>query len=232
METLQGKAALVTGGQVGTAIAEAFLNSGVSVSLVYRNPARLTSINEKFAGFHDAFLPIPADLTEFNNAKKAVEVTKNRFGGVDFLVNGLGGWTGGKKLHEHSLSEFNKMLSLDAVPTFNIMSAVLPLMMEQRFGRIINFISTQVFGTGANNGIYAASKSAVFALTKAAAEEYKSFGIASYAIAPSTINTESNRKTMPKADVTKWVEIEDIVDAVLFLCGASDSASGTIIKFL
>lgn len=232
MEALQGKTALVTGGQVGTAIADAFLKSGTNVSLVYRDPSRLVSINEKFAGYRDAFLPISADLIDFNNAKKAVELSKSRFGSVDFLVNGLGGWTGGKKLHEHTKSDLHNMFSIDVVPTFNIMSAVLPIMMEQRYGRIINFISMQVFGTGASNAIYAASKSAVFALTKAAAEEYKDFGIASYAVAPSTIDTESNRKAMPKADITKWVKVEEIVDAVLFLCGAGNSSSGTIVKFL
>jgi NAD(P)-dependent dehydrogenase (short-subunit alcohol dehydrogenase family) len=231
MEALQGKVALVTGGQVGTAVAEAFLRSGANVSFVYRNPSRLDSMNEKFSGFHGAFLPVSADLSDFNSAEKAVELTKGKFGGVDFLVNGLGGWTGGKKLHEHTKSDIHNMFSIDVVPTFNIMSAVLPLMMEQQFGRIINFISTQVFGTGANNAVYAASKSAVFAFTKAAAEEYKDFGIASYAIAPSTIDTENNRKAMPKAGVSKWVKMEEIVDAVLFLCGAGDSSNGTIIKF-
>ena len=231
MEALQGKAALVTGGQVGTAVAEAFLKSGTSVSLVYRDPARLALIEEKFSDFRDAFMPVSADLSDFGNAAKAVEMTKSRFGSVDFLVNGLGGWTGGKKLHEHSLAELNKMFSIDVVPTFNIMSAVLLPMMEQRFGRIINFISMQVFGTGASNGVYAASKSAVLALTKAAAEEYKSYGIAAYAIAPSTIDTGSNRKAMPKADTSRWVKIDEIVDAILFLCGAGDSSNGTIIKF-
>ena len=231
MEALQGKAALVTGGQVGTAVAEALLKSGTNVSFVYRNPSRLVSINEKFSEFRDAFMPVSADLSEFSNAARTVELTKSRFGGVDFLVNGLGGWTGGKKLHEHSLSELNKMFSIDVVPTFNIMSAVLPSMVEQHFGRIINFISMQVFGTGADNAVYAASKSAVLALTKAASEEYKNHGIAAYAIAPSTIDTISNRNAMPKANSKSWVKIEEIIDAVFFLCGASDSSNGTIIKF-
>jgi NAD(P)-dependent dehydrogenase (short-subunit alcohol dehydrogenase family) len=231
MEGFQGKSALVTGGSVGASVAMALLDSGAKVALVYRNPSRLAVLNEKFSHFRSEFLPISGDLSDFGNAKNAVESAKSRFGRIDFLVNSLGGWMGGKRLHEHSLSELNNMFSIDVVPTFNIMSAVLPLMVEQRFGKIINFISMQVFGNGAGNAVYSASKSAVLALTKAAAEEYKSFGISCYAIAPSTIDTESNRKAMPKADVSKWVKIDEIVDAVLFLCGAGGSSSGTIMKF-
>ena len=231
MEGIEGKVALVTGGAVGTSVAEAFLEAGTNVVFVYRNPERLNSLNEKFSSRKDIFLPVSGDLSDFDSAKKTVDSAKERFGGIDFLVNSLGGWIGGKKLHEHSTTELSGMLSIDAVPTFNIMAATLPVMMEQRFGRIINFISMQVFGTGAGNAIYSASKSAVLALTKAAADEYREFGISSYAIAPLTIDTENNRRAMPKADKNKWVKIEEIVDAILFLCRAGDSSSGTIIKF-
>jgi NAD(P)-dependent dehydrogenase (short-subunit alcohol dehydrogenase family) len=89
----------------------------------------------------------------------------------------------------------------------------------------------QVFGTGANNAVYSASKSAVLALTNASAEEYKNFGISVYAMAPSTIDTDNNRRSMPKADTSKWVKIQEIVDAALFLCGTGDSSNGTILKF-
>ncbi|HUI31143.1 MAG TPA: SDR family oxidoreductase [Candidatus Acidoferrales bacterium] len=231
MEGFHGKTALVTGGSVGTSVAESFLKSGASVAFVYRNSARLASLNERFTEFRHLFLPIGGDLSDFNCAVEIVEQTKKRFGRVDFLINSLGGWTGGKKLHEHSATELHQMFSVDVVPTFNIMAAVLPVMMEHKFGKIVNFVSMQVFGTGAGNAIYSASKSAVLALTKAAAEEYKDFGVSVYAVAPSVIDTESNRKSMTKADVNKWVKIEEIVDAIFFLCGAGDSSNGTIIKF-
>jgi NAD(P)-dependent dehydrogenase (short-subunit alcohol dehydrogenase family) len=232
MEGSQGKTALITGGSVGTSVAEAFLKSGSNVAFVYRNPQRLSALNGRFAGFEDAFLPVQADLSDFAAAKAAVELVDKKYGGVHFLVNSLGGWIGGKKLHEHSASEFNKMLLMDAVPTFNIMSAVLPVMMKQQFGRIVNFISMQVFASGAGNAVYTASKSAVLAMTEAAAEEYKSFGISTYAIAPSTIDTENNRRAMPKADPDGWVKIEEIVHAVSFLCGGGGSCSTTVIKFI
>jgi len=228
---LSGKVALVTGGSVGTRLARAFLEAGCKVALVYRNPARGNELDKEFASYSGAFLPLQADLSNFKDAKSAVNSVRSKFGRIDFLLNSLGGWIGGKKLHEHTTSELQKMFSIDVVPTFNVMSQVLPVMAEGKFGRVVNFISLQVFGNGAGNSIYAASKSAVLALSKAAAEEYKNSGISVYTIAPSTIDTENNRKAMPKADTSKWVKIEEIVDATLFLCAAGDSLNGTILKF-
>jgi len=216
---------------VGTELADAFLGAGSNVALIFRDKNRESDIAKKFGQFGTSFTSVRADLSNFDEAKHAVASIHDKFGGTDFLLNSLGGWLGGKKLHEHSLSELQQMFSIDIIPTFNIMAAVLPVMMEQKFGRIINFISMQVFGTGANNSIYSASKSAVRALTKAAAEEYKDFGISVYAMAPSTIDTEANRKAMPKADTSKWTRIREIVDAALFLCSTGNSSSGTIIKF-
>ncbi|MFZ1082028.1 MAG: SDR family oxidoreductase [Candidatus Kryptoniota bacterium] len=231
MISLSGRVALVTGGSSGSELAKAFLESGSNVAFIYRNKAREAKIKETFERFGASFLPVKADLSDSAEARQSVTSIHDKFGGIDFLLNSLGGWMGGKKLHEHSLSELQEMFSMDMIPTFNIMSAVLPIMMEQKCGKIINFISMQVFGSGVNNSVYSASKSAVLALTKASAEEYKNFGISFYAMAPSTIDTENNRRSMPKADTSKWVKIQEIVDAALFLCGAGDSSNGTIIKF-
>lgn len=231
MINLSGKVALVTGGAVGKELASGFLQAGANVAFIHRDPSRKQKLEKDFADFADVFVPVQADLTSRAKANAAVSAVKERFGGIDFLLNSLGGWIGGKKLHEHTDAELEKILSMDLTPTFNIMSAVLPAMVEQRFGRIVNFISLQVFGSGAGSSVYAASKSAVLALTRAAAEEYRNYGIAAYAVAPSTIDTENNRKWMPGADTEKWVKISEIVDAILFLCGTGDSLNGTVLKF-
>lgn len=227
---MTGKVALVTGGSVGMELTRAFLKSGADVAFVYRNPKRKAAIDKAFVDFADVFISIQADLADDGQAKKAVDTLKQRFGGVDFLLNSLGGWIGGKKLHEHSAEEMQKMLSMDLVPTFNIMSAVLPVMVEQKFGRIVNFVSLQVFGSGNGNSVYAASKSAILALTRAAAEEYKASGVAVHALAPSTINTAANRESM-KGSEGKWVDVQEIVDAALFLCGAGGALNGTVMKY-
>ncbi len=231
MVNVSAKVAIVTGGSVGKELARGFLEAGANVAFIYRNPARGALLTEWFADFPDSFLPLQADLVDPEQAKQSVSATTDRFGGVDFLLNSLGGWLGGKRLHEHTNADLQKMLSIDLVPTFNIMAAVLPVMAEQKFGRVVNFISTQVFTSGGGNSVYTASKAALLALTRAAAEEYKSSGISVNALAPSTIDTESNRKAMPAADFGKWVKPGELVDAALFLCGSENSLNDTILKF-
>ena len=232
MQSLNGKVALITGGAVGTALAQRFLKAGSNVAFVFRDAGREKILRTALANHTDDLRLMRADLDSHDDATRVSDAVGRAFGGIDFLVNSLGGWIGGKKLHEHSPSEVAKMFDMDFVPTFNIMSAVLPKMVEQKFGRIVNFVAMQVFGSGAGNAVYSASKSAVLALTMAAAEEYKGYGISVNAIAPSTIDTAANRKSMPKADTSKWVKVEEIVDAVMFLCGAESSVNGTVLKFL
>ncbi len=231
MINLSGRVTLITGGSVGKELAKAFLRAGSKVAFIYRNPAREEELREMFGESADSVFLVRADLSEPDEARNAVRSVAERFSGIDFLLNALGGWTGGKRLHEHTISELNGMFSIDVIPTFNIMSAVLPLMMERKYGRIVNFISLQVYGTGAGSAVYSASKAAVLSLTRAAAEEYKNFGISVYGIAPSIIDTSDNRKSMPNGDTSKWVRIGEITDAVLFLCGTGESLNGTILKF-
>jgi 3-oxoacyl-[acyl-carrier protein] reductase len=231
MVNLAGKVALVTGGSVGKELAKGFLRAGANVAFIYRNSARKSELDKEFADHSDAYESVQADLGDASQAKRAVMSVRDRFGGIDFLLNSLGGWVGGKKLHEHSGADLDKMLSIDLVPTFNIMSAVIPVMVKEKFGRIVNFVSMQVFGTGAGNSVYAASKSAVLALSKAAAEEYKDAGISVFTIAPSTIDTENNRKWMAGSDRANWVGMDEIVDAAIFVCGAGHSINDTVLKF-
>ncbi len=231
MVNLSGKAAIVTGGSVGSELARGFLEAGAAVAFIYRNRERGRELQKEFEKFSATFQAVQADLANAGEAQNAVASVREKFGGVDFLLNSLGGWIGGKKLHEHTAEELQKMIAMDLVPTFNIMSAVLPVMSEQKFGRVVNFISMQVFGTGAGNSVYAASKAAVLSLSKAASEEYKNAGISVHTVAPSTIDTPKNRKSMPNADTKKWVNIDEIVAALLFVCGTGDSLNGTILKF-
>jgi NAD(P)-dependent dehydrogenase (short-subunit alcohol dehydrogenase family) len=231
MANLSGKVALVTGGSVGKALARAFLDAGSNVGFVYRNQGREKELRDELAGHGGLLELIRADLSSYQEAKRVADSLQHTFGGIDFLLNSLGGWLGGKKLHEHSDSELQRMFSMGVVPTFNIMSAVLPVMAKQNFGRVVNFISMQVFGTGAGNSVYAASKGAVHALSKAAAEEYKHSGISVCMVAPSTIDTAANRKSMPNADTSNWVKVEEIASAILFFCSTGDSINGTVLQF-
>ncbi|MGC8596054.1 MAG: SDR family NAD(P)-dependent oxidoreductase [Candidatus Kryptoniota bacterium] len=230
-KSLQGKVALVTGRSVGKELAEIFLNNECNVGFVYRSRDREGELMERFASYGQRFLLIHADLSNENSAEASVKRILDSFGRIDFLLNALGGWLGGKKLHEHSLLELEKMLSMDLIPTFNIMKAVLPVMVKQKFGKIVNFVSMQIYEGGAKNSVYTASKSAVDALSRAATREYLDDGISVFTIAPSIIDTEANRAFSGSTGRSHRVTPKEIGEAVLFLCREMESASGTTLRF-
>jgi len=232
MEELDNKVAMITGagGAVGSYVTNALLKAGCKAALVYRSERHEKPLSDLQREYGNQVLLIQADLAEESGATSAVEKSVEAFGHVDYLVNPVGGWLGGKRLHEHSTDDLQHMLNIDLIPTFNILQAILPQMMEQGNGRIINFGSMAVFGNQQSNAVYAASKAAVVNMTDAVAREYTDDGIQSFVLAPSTIDSEANRQAMPNADHSSWVTLEDIAEAVMYLCRSGSAVSGTVFK--
>jgi NAD(P)-dependent dehydrogenase (short-subunit alcohol dehydrogenase family) len=116
------------------------------------------------------------------------------------------------------------MINLNAKTVFLCCREVLPYMIDENYGRIVNVSakSSTREGRMKNSSAYAASKGAVRTLTFAMTEELKNNNINVNCIMPSTIDTEDNRKMIPKADYSKWVPPEQIAETILFLC--SDNA--------
>jgi NAD(P)-dependent dehydrogenase (short-subunit alcohol dehydrogenase family) len=103
-------------------------------------------------------------------------------------------------------------------------------MLRQGAGKIVNVSSRDGLSGGAGNAAYSASKSAVLRLTESLASELKSSGINVNCIMPGTIDTPQNRKAMPNADFTKWVEPDAIAQVILFLLSdASQAINGASI---
>jgi len=229
---IKEKSVLITGagGSVGSAVAERLLKTGYKVGLSYRSRSHKNYL-ESLEGFNDDLaLLLPSDLNNPKEADSIVQKMIDEFGQIDMLFNAVGGWLGGKKLHEHMLDELQKMLLIDMVPTFNIMKSILPEMEQQESGRIVNFVSKAIFGGEKNNAIYAASKAAVNALSQGAAQEYSENNIQVFTIAPSTINTEANRQAMPNTDQSAWVSLDAIADLAVNLLKDGKYLSGTTFK--
>lgn len=226
------KAILITGagGSVGSTVAELMLKVGHNVGLCYRSTRHEKRLKSLHGFDPKRALLLQAELNNPKEIRQAVAQMQEQFGTIDMLFNAIGGWLGGKKLHEHSLEELQQMLIMDLIPTFNAMHAVLPVMEEQQSGCIVNFISMTIFGNEQQNSVYAASKSAVKALTDAAVQEYHDANIQLFAIAPATIDSESNRQAMPDADYSKWVSRDAIAELAFHLLENSRYLSGTIFR--
>jgi NAD(P)-dependent dehydrogenase (short-subunit alcohol dehydrogenase family) len=215
---------LVTGaaGNLGSAVARAFQAAGASLVLVDRRPDRLPSLFPDLADSADHFLAASVDLANEDAVRGMVGQVLERFGCIDVLANVAGGWRGGQPVHETPVDTWDFLLNLNARTVFLTSSAVVPIMLKQGSGKIVNVAARAAVGAVSKNGPYAASKSAVVRLTEAMAAELGRDGINVNCVLPGTIDTPQNRQAMPKADHSRWVPPEALADVMLFL--ASDAA--------
>jgi NAD(P)-dependent dehydrogenase (short-subunit alcohol dehydrogenase family) len=141
---------------------------------------------------------------------------------LDAMVNTVGGYAGGTKLWELETKVFEQMLALNLRSGYALSRAAARAMLKEGHGAIVNVASKAAVDHAGGAAAYAASKSAAVALLDSLAEDLKGSGVRVNTILPSIIDTEANRKAMPKADFTKWPKPEDIARVILFL--SSDDA--------
>jgi NAD(P)-dependent dehydrogenase (short-subunit alcohol dehydrogenase family) len=115
------------------------------------------------------------------------------------------------------------MLSLNLHSGYALARSVLPAMLKQRHGSIVNVAAKAALDHGAGAAAYAASKAAAVAMMDSLAADVKGTGVRVNSILPSIIDTAVNRKAMPNADFTTWPKPEEMAQVILFLC--SDNAA-------
>lgn len=143
-----------------------------------------------------------ADLSEEAAAAELAAQTLDAFGHIDVLVNIVGGWDAGKPVHKTTAETWNTMLRLNATVAFMMSRAVIPAMLDQGSGAIVNIGAKPGLRSSGNDAAYSASKSAVLRLTESMSEDYKRRGIRVNAVLPSTIATEEQFAEDPHAGVT------------------------------
>lgn len=114
---------------------------------------------------------------------------------------------------------FDQMLALNLRSGYVLSRAVVPVMLKQRAGAILNVASRSAFDHAAGAAAYAASKAAAVAMIDSLAADLRGTGVRANSVLPSIIDTEANRKAMPHADYAKWPKPEDIARVIVFLCG-------------
>jgi NAD(P)-dependent dehydrogenase (short-subunit alcohol dehydrogenase family) len=210
---------IITGaaGNLGAATARAFQAAGARLALVDRSPDRLPNIFPDLADSPDHFFAPPTDVTDPVSVGVAVEEINRRLGRIDALVNTAGGYRAGTPLHETPLSDWDFMLNLNARSVFVVCQAVIPHLLRQGHGRIVNVASRAALAGDAYHAAYSVSKTAVVRLTESMAAELKDHGLNANCVMPGLIDTPQNRAAMPGADFSKWVAPEAIADVILFL---------------
>jgi NAD(P)-dependent dehydrogenase (short-subunit alcohol dehydrogenase family) len=221
---LAGKVVIVTGsiGNLGQATAQSLHEVGARTVLVDRSADRLRENYRGLIDSPDHLLAGGTDLTNPDSLTRMVQAAIERFGQIDALVNTVGGWRGGKPVHETDLADWDFLFGVNLRTTLLCCRAVIPQMLRQGRGKIVNVASRDGLTGGAGYSAYGASKSAVLRLTESMAAELKGAKINVNCIMPGTIDTPQNRKAIPNGDFSKWVAPEAIADVVLFLI--SDAA--------
>jgi NAD(P)-dependent dehydrogenase (short-subunit alcohol dehydrogenase family) len=212
------RSVIVTGGfgVLGQAVAEAFAGQGDKVARIdfVASPAKPLSGALDIGG---------VDLTDAAGTQAALDKVAKAHDGIDVLVNIAGGFTW-ETLEEGSLDSWARMQAMNLISNATITKLALPRIKASRAGRIVSIGAGAAVKAGMGMGAYAASKAGVHKLTEALAEELAGSTVTVNAILPSIIDTPTNRKDMPDADVSQWVQPAAIADAILFL--ASDAARG------
>lgn len=210
------KTVIITGasGNLGQAVAKKFLEESFRVigTVVPNDPVRLSIT-------HQNLELVAVDLANEEEAERFVQSIAEKYKTIDAAILTVGGFAMGS-IAETKMADILKQHTLNFQTTYHVARPVFMHMIRQESGRI--------FLTGARTGLdmknskgmvaYGLSKSLIFRLAELMNGEAKGHNVVTTVIAPSTIDTPQNRKSMPDADPSKWVDAADIARIIHFYC--------------
>ncbi len=207
--------AIVTGGTggLGAAVTARLLDDGWRVIVPWVMEDELERVQPR-----DDLELVKADLFDQQAAESVVKLAGGSgHAPLRGLVNLVGGFAMGGRVHETAIEEFEKQFRLNLRPTYLMTQAALPYMLESGQGSIVCVGTRAALQPFSGAAGYISSKAAVIAFAQAVAAEYKNLGVRCNAILPSVIDTPANRASMPNADHEKWVKPAEIAGVIAHL---------------
>jgi NAD(P)-dependent dehydrogenase (short-subunit alcohol dehydrogenase family) len=231
---LSDRVAIVTGGArgIGYAVAERILSSGGRVSLWDRDRARLDEAAGQLS-VHGNVDATAVELTNDAEIQSALHATLDRFGKVDILVNNAGITGGNAPTWELDPGVWRQVLEINLVAPYLMSRAVVPHMLKQGYGRIVNVASVAGKEGNPNASHYSASKAGLIALTKSLAKELATRNILVNCVTPAAARTEIFAQMKPehveymlaKIPMGRFVEPPEIAALICWLAGEECSFS-------
>ena len=211
---MKDKVIFVTGakGGLGTFVTQHFLAAGGIVAGASRSIKQ-----EDFPGAN--FVPLDIDLTKAAPVREALESVVSRYGRLDVLVHLLGGFAGGQTVAETDDATWEQMRDLNLTSAFYVLRAAIPYLRKSGHGRIVVIGSLAAVEPHAELGAYVTFKTALQMLVRTVALENKDAGLTANVILPGTMDTPANRKAMPDADSSKWLQPGAVADLAFWLAG-------------
>jgi len=194
---LRDKVAIITGGSrgIGKAITEAYLKEGARVTIVARTASELKSTLKEFKDFNlSKVTAVSTDVACVKKVKKFINKTLSSYGKIDILVNAAGLQAPIGAFIDVDSKDWIKNIHVNLIGTMLCCKHILPVMLSQKAGKIINFSGGGATSPRPNFSAYAVSKTAIVRFTEILAMEVKEYGISVNAISPGAINTRMHKE--------------------------------------
>lgn len=229
--TLTGRAGIITGAGsgIGAALAAGFAERGAELALFDLNMAAAEAVAARIGAGATAYA---VDVVDQHSVVEATQRTRERFGRVDFLVNNAG-IRFQQSFLDHDIETWKRTLDVNMLGTFICSRAVIPQMIEDGGGRIVNVASIAGVLALENRVAYSASKAGIIGMTRAMAVEFGRHGINVNALVPGVIETPLTATYFEDSQFAdlivnniplgRWGQPEDLVAPTAFLCGPESS---------
>jgi NAD(P)-dependent dehydrogenase (short-subunit alcohol dehydrogenase family) len=215
MGTLSGQAAIITGGGrgIGKAIALRLAQEGANVAIAARSTEELNTVANEMAGLGVRCLVLPTDVTDPAQLEVLVETVIKAFGRIDVLVNNAGGGPPRAPVSKARVSDWDWTLRTNLWATMVLSKLVLPIMIDQQRGAIVNMASLAGKEGKPGEAAYAAAKFGVMGFSQSLFAEVREYGIKVTTICPGYVDTRlipANRRV----DRTKMIRPQDVAEVV------------------
>ena len=229
---LNNRTAVITGGAQGFGldIAKRFLNSGVKTIIWDIDENELKKANQELNNPNLSYNVV--DVSNYKKVKETVdEITKST--NIDILINNAGITGSTSSLWDYDVNEWNKIVQINLMGTFNCCKCVVPNMIKNNYGRIINVASVAGKDGNANASAYSSAKAGAIGLTKSLGKELADKNIAVNAVTPAGAKTrildqmskEHVARMLSKVPRGRFLEIEEFTSLICWLASEENSFS-------
>ncbi len=221
----QNKTVIITGGAIGIGKATAieFARQHANVCIVDVDAKGLDIVKRELVEMGANVSAYICDVSDETRVRDVVDAVKKQYGKIDILVNNAGIWRMQKTFWNTESSDWKRSIDINILGTMYFTHAVLPHMMEQKYGRIINIGSVAGIYGNATMVAYSMTKGAISSFTKALAKEVAAFGITVNNVAPGNVKNEGCEDNLTLSFMNRSGKLEEFAYLISFL--ASDKAA-------
>lgn len=230
---LHGRRALITGGAggIGSAICRRLAADGCSVAVLDLDEAAARSLAEELGG---GAVGVVCDVRSCEDVERAVAVSVDALGGLDIAVNNAGILGPIQLIADYDEADFVRVVDIDLLGTYRVTKAVLPHLLAQGWGRIVNIASISGKEGNPMMSAYASAKAGVLGLTKSVGKELASTGVLVNCITPGGVNNTSIMAGVPVSETDdkvppppmgRYAEPEEVAAMTAWLCSDESSYS-------